>query len=300
MRIVTRPDFDGVVCAVLLVDLFGDKTPVVWVEPSDLLSGRIIIRPGDVIANLPYRENCQLWFDHHYTNRIDTPFRGVYDLTPSAARLIFRHYFGQFHRDFSDLVAAADKIDSADLTMEEVLNPENHPYILLSMTISNGETADVKYWNRIVDRLRQAEIQAVIADAEISRRCRAVLRENEHYTRCLQEHTRLVDNVSITDFRSLDRVPAGNRFLVYSLFPDSVVNLRLQYEDETRKTVVAHAGHSIFNPNCRVNLGLMLTEFGGGGHRGAAAGRFPSAEANQYIAKIIETLVKNEDNENPR
>jgi hypothetical protein len=297
MRIVTRPDFDGVVCAVLLLDVFEGQPAVVWAEPNELQKGLVPIQAGDIIANLPYHEACELWFDHHYTNRIHTPFKGCFELAPSAAGLIFEHYSGQFSREFGALVHAADRIDSADLTMNEVLHPESNPFILLSMTISSEHAVHDQYWDKVVELLLRHDIEDVIEDPEVNQRCQSVLTQNERYAVYLRENTCLVQHVSVTDFRGFDAVPVGNRFLVYCLYPEAMVNLRIHYEDRTRQTVVVHAGHSIFNRNCRVNLGLMLTEFGGGGHRGAASSRFPVAKADQYIAKITDTLVKNENNE---
>ena len=141
MRIVTRPDLDGVVCAVLLKDAEKITEPVKWVQPNDIQKGLVDIRQGDIIANLPYDERCSLWFDHHYTNRITRPFKGAFELAPSAARVIFKYYKQRLQRDYSELVNEADKIDSADLSMAEVLYPEKHPYLLLSMTIF-GHDAD--------------------------------------------------------------------------------------------------------------------------------------------------------------
>ena len=115
MRIVTRPDFDGIVCAVLLIDALDIKEPVRWVEPNVLQRGQVEILKGDVIANLPYADNCTLWFDHHHTNQIDFPFNGVFKIAPSAAGIIFEHFRDRFKRDYSELVTATDKIDSADL-----------------------------------------------------------------------------------------------------------------------------------------------------------------------------------------
>jgi hypothetical protein len=106
-----------------------------------------------------------------------------------------------------------------------------------------------------------------------------VVAQNDRYVDLLREHTQLNQQVSVTDFRSFDHSPGGNRFLVYSLFPESAVNLRIRYEDPSKDLVVVNVGHSIFNPKCNVNVGLMLAQFDGGGHQ------------------IIDCLVKNENNE---
>lgn len=298
MRIVTRPDFDGVVCAVLLADALGIQEPVRWVEPNALQRGQVEIRAGDIIANLPYDDKCALWFDHHYTNQVDHPFKGAFQIAPSAAGIIFEFYRDRFQHDFSELVTAADKIDSAALTMDEVCYPEKHADVLLSMTVSDGDYPNEFYWNRLVDLLGKYDLGQVMKDAEIKRRCRDVVQRNEQYAVHLKANTRLEKHVAITDFRHLETTPTGNRFLAYALFPESFVNVRIRYEDKNRELMAVSVGHSIFNPHCKVNAGLLLAGFGGGGHFGAASARFPATKAEEYIPQIIELLLKNESNEN--
>lgn len=298
MRIVTRPDFDGIVCAILLSEALDISEPVKWVEPNAMQRGVVEIREGDIIANLPYSDKCTLWFDHHYTNRIYDAFEGVFKIAPSAAGLIFEHYKNRFKRDYNELVSAADKIDSADLTLDEVLHPEKYDFVLLSMTVVNGNISDETYWNKLVGLLREFNITRVLEDAEVRKRCDDVITQNDKYAGYLKEYTQLKDHVSITDFRNLGKIPPGNRFLVYSLFPNSAVNVRLRYEGEDKAIVVVNVGHSIFNPHCYVNAGLLLADFGGGGHRGAGSARFHVSNAADYIEKIIDTLIKNENNEN--
>jgi len=297
MRIVTRPDFDGVVCAALLYETEDITEPVKWVEPSDIQKDMIEIRTGDIIANLPYNEKCSLWFDHHYTNIISKSFNGVFKIAPSAAGIVFGYYQNKLKQDYSKLIKETDKIDSADLSMDEVLHPENYPYILLSMTISGRSKADEAYWNRVVDLIRMFEIGTIINDQGVKERCRTVNSNNKKYKKLLKKYTQIKNNVSITDFRSLNEIPDGNRFLAYSLFPESVVNVKIRYDDKERQMIALSIGHSIFNKNCNVNVGLLLSGFDGGGHHGAAACRFHVSKADDYIRKIIEILLKNEPNE---
>lgn len=293
MRIVTRPDFDGVVCAVLLYDAENVKESVKWVEPSDMQKGLVDIKEGDIIANLPYNENCALWFDHHYSNRINKPFNGSFRIAPSAAGIIFEYYKHKLKRDHSKLIRETDKIDAADLSLDEVISPENHPYVLLSMTVSGRRKSDEPYWNKLIDLLRKYEINEVLDDPEVKERCNIVIRNNKNYKTFLTQYTQLKEHVSITDFRVLDRAPDGNRFLVYSMFPESVVNIKIAYDDEDREKVIVKVGHSIFNKNCNVNVGQMLSRFEGGGHRGAGACRFHISKADDYIPKILDILLKN-------
>jgi oligoribonuclease NrnB/cAMP/cGMP phosphodiesterase (DHH superfamily) len=297
MRIVTRPDFDGIVCAVLLREALNIREPVKWVEPNAVQKGLVEIRKGDIIANLPYRDNCTLWFDHHYTNRIYRSFPGVFRIAPSAAGLVFEYYKDRLKRDYSELVDATDKIDSADLTLDQVLNPGKYGYVLLSMTVFNGDHACEPYWNKLVGLIGSCDIDQVLADPDVKQRCEEVTRQNKNYKVLLEENTRLEKNVSITDFRHLSNIPAGNRFLVYCLFPDSYVNMRIRIEEENGEKITVNLGHSIFNPGCRVNVGLLLADYGGGGHRGAASARFHISKADEYIPQIIEALKENKCNE---
>lgn len=298
MRVVTRADFDSIVCAVLLYEALDLTEPVNWVEPNEMQKGLAAVREGDIIANLPFHKDCSLWFDHHYTNRITTPFRGAFEIAPSAAGIIFKYYKDKFQRDYSELVRETDKIDAADLSLEEVLYPEKYPYLMLSMTISSHKKKeDVPYWNRLIELLRKSDIGNVIEDPEVKNRCAAAIEQNKTYRTLLQKHTQLKGNVSVSDFRSLAEVPSGNRFLVYSLFPDAVVNVRIRYDTEEKEKVIIGVGHSILNRNCNVNVGLLLSKFEGGGHRGAGACKFHKSKADAYLQGIINILQKNKSNE---
>ena len=295
MRIVTRSDFDSVVCAVLLYEALDIQEPVKWAEPSEIQKGLVNIHEGDIVANLPYAPNCSLWFDHHFSNQGEQPFTGAFRMAPSAAGIIFDYYRGRFHLDYTELVQAADKIDSADLTHEEVLYPERHPYILLSMTISSQNKTDEPYWNHLVDLLRILPIHPVMEDKTVKARSEAVIRENIAYRTYLKDHTQCHGQVAVTDFRALTPPPAGNRFLVYSLFPECAVQVKIRLDTNQPDMVMVSVGHSIFNRTCKVNVGQMLAEFEGGGHRAAGACRFHASKAEEYIPKILDALTKNKD-----
>jgi hypothetical protein len=300
MRIVTRPDFDGVVCAVLIADALAIEQSIYWLEPSDFKKGSAGIQPGDIIANLPYDPRCEIWVDHHSTNRIDKPFKGFFRDAPSAARNVFDYFHGRFKRDYAELVYWADRIDSAEFTQDEVLHPETYDYVLLSMTVSGENRAEEDYWNKLVSLLGTSDIKQVMADPDVEKRCRRFVTENRAYAGWLKRYTRIEGQVAITDFRALDSPPSGNRFLSYCLFPEAVVSVRIRYQDSTRQSVVVNVGHSVFNRRCQVHVGKLLAAFEGGGHRGAASARFPAAKAESYLPQIIEILVKNQSEQDPR
>ena len=297
MRIVTRPDFDGVVCAALLYEAENVTEAVQWVQPNEIQKGQVDIKKGDILANLPYDERCSLWFDHHFSNRIQRSFKGEFRIAPSAAGIVFEYYQSRFQRDYSELIRETDKIDSADLSHDEVLHPEKYPYLLLSMTIVAKDDQGETYWNRLVELLRKYEIDKILDDPEVKQRCEAVVEQNREYKKDLLKYTQLIEHVSVTDFRPLGRTPVGNRFLVYSLFPTSVVSVKIRYDDDSRQRIAVSVGHSIFNRNCNVNVGHMLSKFEGGGHRGAGSCRFNVDKADDYIPKILDILIKNESNE---
>ncbi len=291
IRIVTRQDVDGVVCATLLRDAEKIKNPIHWVEPWVIQKGLADIREGDILANLPFHENCSLWFDHHYSNRTDRPFKGDFRITPSAARIVYDYYKTSFARDYAELVDQADRIDAAQLSVDEVLHPQNFPYVLLSMTIKMRDASDEDYCNMLVDLLGKNDIHTVIDDPLVLERRELVIKLNQEYKRVLEENTTVVDNVALTDLRHFDKPPVGNRFLVYSLFPEAVVNVKIRHGDQDK--VVVSIGHSIFNRACNINAGLLLSNYEGGGHRCAASCNFDQSKSDRYIPEIIDVLRKN-------
>lgn len=297
MRIVTRPDFDGVVCAALLYEAEEITAPILWLEPGDIHDGYEDIGREDILSNLPYDERCGMWFDHHFSNQMDRSVKGAFRIAPSAAGIVYEYYKDRYIRDYSELVAETDKIDSADFTEDEVLHPEHNPYILLSMTISGRADSEADYWVRLVELLRHKDIRSVLSDTEVKARCERTIEENTTYEALLGSHTRMDHRVSITDLRELDWTPRGNRFMVYSKYPDANVSALILPKEGDRNRIMVKLGHSIFNNTCNVNVGKLLSEFGGGGHRGAGSCSFPIEDADKHIKTIIDLLTANEENE---
>jgi len=144
-----------------------------------------------------------------------------------------------------------------------------------------------------VDLLRRKPLAEVMLDSEIQARCARVVEENRNYRRLLERHTQVRQGVAVTDFRPLARNPRGNRFLVYSLYPQAFVQMKIRFDDHDRDTLIVSLGHSIFNRTCRVNVGLLLQRFEGGGHPGAGSCRFNATQADVYLPAIIEVLIRN-------
>jgi len=295
MRIVTRPDFDGIVCAVLLYETENITEPIFWIEPGDIQRGSADIKKGDILANLPCDKRGSLWFDHHVSNKLEKNPPGAFKVAPSAAGVIYEYYqsIGKLNNEFDELIKETDIIDSADLSRDMVLFPEKYPYLMLSMTVKNRDADDPGYWNRLVTLLRKKSIQEVLEDPEVEKRCKNLIEENKKFEKLLVSHTEMHKNISVTDFRDMEKAPSGNRFLVYSLFPDAMASMRIRYDHKNKNTVLLSIGRSIFNDNFKINIGQMLSKYGGGGHFGAGGCSMDAESAEKNIPEILETMKAN-------
>lgn len=293
MRLVTRGDLDGLTCAVILKhhERIDD---IFLVHPQFITDKKVPITPNDILANLPYHPACGKWFDHHQlTESNEKPpakFEGRFGLAPSAAQLVWEHY-GKDPR-FAKLVEETNRLDSANLTREDVLQPSG--YILFGYTIDGrtGLGAYEDYFKKCVDWVSRLPIEEVLRQPEVADRVRRMSAENEVFRQALLADSRMDQNVVVTDFRGRSEVPVGNRFLIYTLFPDSNVSLRIHWGPD-RAFVVAAVGHSIFRRTCKTNVGELMSRYGGGGHKGAGTTPLPKAEAEKKIAEILGVLKTN-------
>jgi hypothetical protein len=292
MRIVTRGDLDGLTCAVLLT-LQEPISGISLIHPQDITDGRAEIGPNDIIANLPYHPACAMWFDHHLhtaTPHVPQGFKGSFAEAASAARLVYEYYGGEaVMPEFAELVRETDRLDSANLTPDDVIRP--HGYIQLGFTIDGrtGLGTFEKYFLHLVDLLAaETPIEKVLYDPSVRKRVEVLESQDATFRAELQSHSRMDGNVVITDFRGLNHVPVGNRFLVYALFPESNVSVRVHW-GPNRAFPMLLLGHSIFNRTCRTNVGELAARYGGGGHRGA--GSIPLMdEPDQQIQMVVNEL----------
>jgi hypothetical protein len=275
LRLVTRGDLDGLTCAVL-ISLNEEVDALTLIHPQDITEGRFDVGPDDILANLPYHPQCGLWFDHHmHTATPAAPppnFRGAFGAAPSAARLVYDYYGGtETMPQFVELVRETDRLDSADLSPDDVLNPQG--YIKLGFTIDGrtGLGSFESYFLLLLEMLvKQTPVDEVLAHPEVARRCQAMDDSDAEFQEALRTHSRMDGNVVVTDFRSLERLPVGNRFLIYALFPRANVSMRLHW-GPNRQYPMLVLGHSIFNRSCNTNVGELAARYGGGGHRGAGS-----------------------------
>lgn len=300
MRLVTRGDLDGLTSAVILTM----KEPVdelLLVHPQDITDQRVEIRSDDILTNLPYDPRCGMWFDHHLlTDSNQRPagaFRGRYDIAPSAARLVYDYYLEREPDDpallrLAPLVDETDRLDAALLTPTDVESPRD--YILLGYTMDSrtGLGAFDDYFRKLVAWLKTMSIDEVLAQPDVRERVERIRADQADFKRLLVRNSFLLNNVVVTDLREIDRLPAGNRFLVYSLFPQANVSLRVHWGPR-ENSVIAAVGHSIFNRSCRTSVGELMSRFGGGGHRGAGTCVLPVERAADAIDEILYELQAN-------
>jgi hypothetical protein len=320
MRLVTRADFDGLVCGALLTK-FEPIDSYLFVEPKFMQDGLVEIRAGDIIANLPYHPNCTLWFDHHVTNT--TPDfakpimlgKGGFRLAPSAARVVYEYYKELANQPqigsgeekttrltnneiiaFLDserinyLLHETDRIDAGKLEPQDVLDPQG--YVLISMTTDGRNAGDEPYWLRIIELLRDASLEEVLRDPEVSRRCQQIRDEQEQLRKLLLARTIMKGNVIYVDLRGIEEIPDGNRFLIFTLFPQGNIQVKVADDKQRKNTTSISVGYNIFNTTSNVNVGELLSHYGGGGHKVVGSCRVPNDQAELAIREIVAAVTE--------
>jgi len=288
-RITTRADWDGLVCAALL-NIVEDCDRVRFIEPGPFQAGEGEVTPDDIIANLPYRKGCAIWFDHHLSNKLEgVDFRGSWWIAPSAARVIYEYYgHDEALAGFDELIQITDRIDSASLTAAEISDPQG--LILVSMTVEGKRLQDEPYWLRLIDLLKRNDTAYLLKDAEVTHRCQELTASNHEWTQALNSHFKLDGNVLLTDFREVFHGEHGNRFLAFALWPTCNVWVKIFDHPNDDSRVQISVGHSIFNKTCKVPVGDLMAKYGGGGHKGAGTCRPKKEEADQVLREILDVL----------
>jgi hypothetical protein len=315
MRLVTRADFDGLVCGAL-VTKFETIDDYLYVEPKFMQDGLVEIRNGDIITNLPYHPNCSLWFDHHITNTTPTfatPIilgRGGFRLAPSAARVVYEYYMEVGNRQqatsnrnspekiaeflgsarMQHLMHEVDRVDAGKLEREDVLNPQG--YVLISMTTDGRNAGDELYWLKVINLLRDATLEEMLRDPDVKQRCQRIQEEQQKLRRLLLERTCYKSNVIYCDLRGVKNIPDGNRFLVFTLFPKGNIQVKVAHDSQRANTTSISVGYNIFNPTSNVNVGELLKNYGGGGHKVVGSSRVPNAQAEQAIKEILAAVTE--------
>jgi nanoRNase/pAp phosphatase (c-di-AMP/oligoRNAs hydrolase) len=300
MRLVTRGDLDGLTSAVIIT-MKEPIDDILLVHPQDITDKAVDLHPDDILANLPFDPRAAMWFDHHLlTESNQKPaqdFKGRYRLAPSAARLVYEYYLEKDPDDpqllkLAKLVDETDRLDAAQLTPEDVENPSD--YILLGYTIDSrtGLGGFDDYFKQLVEWLKTMSIEEVLQQPVVRDRIERIRVDQASFKHLLSRNSFQINNVVVTDLREIERLPAGNRFLVYTLFPDANVSLRVHWGPR-HDTVVAAVGHSIFNRTCNTSVGDLMSKYGGGGHKGAGTCILPLDRAADAIDEILFELQAN-------
>jgi nanoRNase/pAp phosphatase (c-di-AMP/oligoRNAs hydrolase) len=300
-RLVTRSDFDGLVCAVLLNEL-NMIDDIKFVHPKDMQDGKIEISKRDITTNLPYVAEANLVFDHHQSeavrntgerkNHIIDPY------APSAARVVYDYYGGKkaFPNITDDMMAAVDKADAAQFSIEEVLDPKD--WVLLNYLMDSrtglGRFREFRVSNYtlmmdLIQYCRNHGIEDILKLPDVRERVDIYFehaeKAKEQLLRCATVHKNLV----VLDLRNEETIWATNRFMIYALFPDTNISIHVLWGVQKQNTVFA-TGKSILNRTSKTLIGELMLAYGGGGHHAAGTCQVENDQAEATLKELIEQI----------
>lgn len=301
-RLITRSDFDGLVCAALFREL-QMLNDILFVHPKDMQDGLIDVSSRDIITNLPYVSDCHLCFDHHGSEalRNGTVVRQNYILDPdadSAARVVYNYFGGpqRFETISPEMMEAVDKADSARFTREEILAPRD--WVMLNFIMDPrtglGRFRDFRISNyqlmmALVDYCRTHSIKDILALPDVKERVELYNSQREQFLEQTARCSSVQGNVIVLDYRNEETIYSGNRFLVYALFPECNVSLHLIRSRQENTTVLA-MGKSILNRTNPVDVGELCLKHGGGGHPAAGTCQINKDDTERLLPEIVSTL----------
>jgi len=302
MRLITRSDFDGLACAVLLKTA-GITDSRLFVHPKDVQDGLIEVNANDVLANIPYAEGCGLWFDHHSSEdervKMAGKFKGDSRPAPSAARVIYDYYGGEkIFGHLQDMMLAVDKSDSGQLTVGEIMNPRG--WILLSFVMDPrtglGRFKDYRISNYqlmddLIELLGKKPIEEILQLPDVAERVKRYYEQNDLFKQMILQHTRTDENVIITDLRGVDVIYSGNRFLIYSLYPEQNISVWM-IDGRNKQNCVYAVGHSIIKRTSKTDVGSLMLKYGGGGHKVVGTCQVPYEKADIVLKELVSTMKK--------
>ena len=302
-RLVTRSDMDGLVCAVLLQEL-GMIDDIRFVHPKDVQDGIIDLTEDDITTNLPYVEGVHLAFDHHHSETVRVeggrPNHIIDPLAPSATRVVYDHFGGRkaFPGISEEMLAAVDKADSAQYSMRDVLHPEGWELLsfLMDARTGLGRFHDFRISNyalmmEMIDYCRDHSIDEILAHPDVRDRVELYRAHEEPCKKQICRCARVNGDIAVLDFRAEETIYAGNRFMVYALFPECNISIHVLRGASNRNTVFA-VGKSIFNRSSPINVGELMLQFGGGGHEAAGTCQVPHALAEETLNALIEYIAE--------
>ena len=303
MRLITRADFDGLACGAILLEV-GLIDSWKFVHPKDLQDGKIDVTSNDVLTNVPYVEGCGMWFDHHASQIQNMPdgkeIPGIRKLAPSCAEIVYEYYggVGKFPH-LEEMVKAANKVDSADLTLEEIEDPQGWVLLGFIMDPRTG-LGRVKEFSKgnwelmedMLDNCRDFDIDILLMLPDVAERVEYYRKQSELFTQMVKEHSWTKMDVVVTDLRGVSPIYTGNRFLLYSIFKEQ--NISIWIVDGFSGNCMIAVGHSILNRTSTVNVGDTMAKYGGGGHTKVGTCQVPQDDVDNIINELVGFFNKHE------
>jgi len=301
MRLVTRSDFDGLVCAVLLKEL-NMIDDILFVHPKDMQDGKIEITPNDITTNLPYVNGVHLSFDHHLSETIrfeEKKENHIIDPNaPSAARVVYDYYGGKerFKNISEEMMGAVDKSDSAKFSKEEVLNPSG--WVLLNFVMDArtglGRYRDFRISNyqlmmNLIDYCKNHSIEEILMLDDVKERTELYFEHEALFKNQLMRCSKVFNNLVVVDLRNEETIYAGNRFMIYALYPDCNISIHILWGLKKQNTVFA-VGKSIFNKSSKTNIGELMLKYNGGGHANAGTCQINNDGEKKVFKELVEKI----------
>jgi nanoRNase/pAp phosphatase (c-di-AMP/oligoRNAs hydrolase) len=296
-RLITRSDFDGLACGALLLYL-GIIDDWKFVHPKDIQDGLVQATDNDILANIPYIQGCYLWFDHHSSEseRLGpkTYFEGVSRKAPSTARLVYEYYGGDEKLGrFREMVHYVDKVDSGNLIADEILYP--HGWVLLGFImdprtgLGRFRTFTISNYDLMKELARacsEKDIDEIMAMPDVKERLEVYREQDKLFRDMIGKYAKVDGNAVVVDLRGVDPIYAGNRFLIYTLFPEQNISVWIVDGREKANAAIT-VGFSIINRSATVDVGSLMLSYGGGGHHQVGTCQVPYADADKIMAEII-------------
>jgi nanoRNase/pAp phosphatase (c-di-AMP/oligoRNAs hydrolase) len=299
---VTRSDFDGLVCAVLLrvLDMIDEIT---FVHPKDVQDGVVEITERDILTNLPFDSRAHLVFDHHHSetlrNEAGLANHIIDPDAPSAARVIYEHFGGaeRFPQVSAELMRAVDQADSADYTLSDILHPEGWTLLnfLMDSRTGLGRFREFRIPNYhlmmlLIDAcIEHQDVNEILALPDVAERADLYRDCSAMFVEQLRRVSHLEGDVVVVDLRDEETIHAGNRFMVYALFPQARVSVHVIWGRQKLNTVFA-CGKSVLDRTSPVDIGEVMLRYGGGGHVAAGTCQVPHSDADRVQREIVEAL----------
>ena len=299
-RLVTRSDFDGLVCAVLLkhLNLIND---IKFVHPKDMQDGLVEISSGDITTNLPYVDGVYLAFDHHLSETLRTGQHDNHIIesdAPSAARVVYNYYGGcnAFPEFFDSMMAAVDQGDAARFSRAEILHPTGWPLLNFLMDARTGlgrfrefRVSNYQLMMDLIEYCATHRIEEILQLPDVKERVELYFEHEELFKEQLRRCSTVHKNLVVLDLRNEETIYVGNRFMIYALFPECNISIHVLWGLKQQNTVFA-VGKSILNRTSKTNIGPLMLQYGGGGHENAGTCQVANDKweesLNELIAKI--------------